>query len=438
MRRTPAVLAALLALTAGLPPTAAAADPCPGGRVLNIVPHHDDDLLFLSPDLLQDLRGNRCVRTVFLVASDYHDQEYLLARERGVRVAYANVAGVPGPWTAEPYTAGGVTATRWRLGDGRITVVENRIPDDITAPAGQLWRLYADNTPLTTRPGDRNPPQRLDRTSLLNHLRAVVADYAPHTVRTLDPTADLHGIDPAGDFHRDHVATTRLVQAALHGTAATVVLYRDYTARHAPPNLSITDYALKRRAFADYAAHDRDICPPERPTPCPPPDSYYTQFLTRQHRADQTWTGDLVTPVPDSPATPRMGGAYRVVNRQTGLELAVHDAALDPGAPIVGWEDTGTPNQRFRLEATPQGWKLVATHSGLCVDLPESGREPGIGAIQFPCTDNPNQALRVSGDPATGFRLTFAHSGHALSMPGTDLGTPVTQAETDQRWDLVG
>src|SRR5690349_15785295 len=61
-------------------------------RVLDIVAHHDDDLLFLSPDSIKDLQAGACVRTLFLVASDYHadDREgYLKGREAGIRSAYA-------------------------------------------------------------------------------------------------------------------------------------------------------------------------------------------------------------------------------------------------------------------------------------------------------------------------------------------------------------
>ncbi|MFD1048698.1 FtsX-like permease family protein, partial [Kibdelosporangium lantanae] len=54
-------------------------------KVLNIVAHHDDDLLFLSPTLMKDLRDGNTVRTVFLVASDYHTYPtYMQATEDSV------------------------------------------------------------------------------------------------------------------------------------------------------------------------------------------------------------------------------------------------------------------------------------------------------------------------------------------------------------------
>ena len=43
---------------------------CPQGAVLDIVAHEDDDLLFLSPDVLHDIAAGRCVQTVFVTAGD--------------------------------------------------------------------------------------------------------------------------------------------------------------------------------------------------------------------------------------------------------------------------------------------------------------------------------------------------------------------------------
>ena len=80
---------------------------CARGRTLNIVAHEDDDLLFLSPDLIRDIRGGKCVRTIFLTAGDAADnvggnafqrKRYWLARERGNRAAYALMAGVRNSW----------------------------------------------------------------------------------------------------------------------------------------------------------------------------------------------------------------------------------------------------------------------------------------------------------------------------------------------------
>ncbi|MGM1059860.1 RICIN domain-containing protein [Saccharothrix sp. Mg75] len=421
-------------------------------RVLNVVAHHDDDLLFLSPDLLRDLRDRAVVRTVFLVASDYHGYpDYMLARELGVREAYAQAAGLAGtPWRSWAVSFGGVASTLWTLGD-RVSILENRLPDNATAPANRLWRLYARDAAVTGRPLDHAPAQTVDRELLVDHLRAVVADFAPDVVRTTDPTADLqrqHTADlPLEDFyfHRDHVAAARLTRAALvgHSPAPELVAYRDYTIRDEPPNLGPRDAALKRRAFRAYAAHDVDICPGGG-VDCPPPGGFYDELLSRQYRADRRWRGDLAVPLPvaDAPeAWPVMGSHHAVRNRATGLELAVLDASTADEAPLVGLPPGGTGDHLWRFEANPQGWELVSELSGKAVDLPSSSLDPDVQAIQFQRTGNVNQSLRLRGTPAAGYRLVFAHSGLALSVDG-EAGAPVVQqpvgSSDHQVWDLLG
>lgn len=79
----------------GGPSTARANPSCPQGAVFNVVAHQDDDLLFLSPDLLHDVQANRCVRTVFVTAGDAgRDATYWGGREEA-----------PGPTTTAPAPA---------------------------------------------------------------------------------------------------------------------------------------------------------------------------------------------------------------------------------------------------------------------------------------------------------------------------------------------
>ena len=80
---------------------------CPR-QVMYIVAHQDDDLLFQSPGLLEDIAAGDCVRTVFVTAGDAGlGTSYWHAREEGSRAAYAEMAGVANAWTnSEPVVAG--------------------------------------------------------------------------------------------------------------------------------------------------------------------------------------------------------------------------------------------------------------------------------------------------------------------------------------------
>ena len=64
-----AVVICLAALLVGGAARVVAAGPCTGA-VIYIAAHQDDTLLFQSPALLEDVRANKCVRTVFTTAGD--------------------------------------------------------------------------------------------------------------------------------------------------------------------------------------------------------------------------------------------------------------------------------------------------------------------------------------------------------------------------------
>ncbi|MFD0888265.1 PIG-L family deacetylase, partial [Streptosporangium algeriense] len=88
------------------------------GLHLQIAAHPDDDLLFMSPDLLRLVaHGTRTV-TVYLTAGEgvagVHDghppRRYSIDRQQGVRAAYAWVAGVRDRWRRSLMTVGRIRA----------------------------------------------------------------------------------------------------------------------------------------------------------------------------------------------------------------------------------------------------------------------------------------------------------------------------------------
>src|SRR5882757_7338193 len=67
---------------------------CPLGATFNVVAHEDDDILFLSPDLLHAVQAGRCVRTVFVTAGDAGaGPGYWQDREAGSKAAYIQMTG---------------------------------------------------------------------------------------------------------------------------------------------------------------------------------------------------------------------------------------------------------------------------------------------------------------------------------------------------------
>lgn len=466
-----------MALAAGLVATpssaAVAAGPCSAGRVLNVVAHHDDDLLFLTPDLINDLANpDVCVRTLFLVGSYYsrggdapHPTDtdkaaYMESRELGDRLAYQAAAGIPGDWQHAPYSAAGVQATTWSLG-GRVSTVELRIPDATasndagTMFKGQLWALYADNQEAWPLPGTDAPAQqRLNREQMLAFIQGVIDEFQPTVINTEDSSADhqksaLADQSGASYFHPDHVATTRLLMGALNrrgGNWPRVTFYRDYLAREAEANLDAASASRKEQIFGVYCRYDDEIF---RNGAC---TAEYGAHYKRQYYADSVWRGSYLLPVSYGSDDPKLDQGYRIVNRATGLYLDVAGSSTADQAAVVGFTPTGNPNQAFVFRAALGGWNLRPAHSNLCLDVPSSSKTAGTALNQFHCTAvirNPadtgamvsmNQAFRIRGGHAGGYTITGADSGLALTAP-SQTGGAVTQAPVtgspDQLWDLV-
>jgi LmbE family N-acetylglucosaminyl deacetylase len=415
-------------------------------NVLNIVAHHDDDLLFLSPHLIDDIQSGATVRTVFLVASDYTSRynvpypKYMKDREAGIRAAYAAAAGIdPAAWRSQPYVAERTQATQWTLG-ANISIIELRAPDDSTNGAHAMWHLYASNTALTTRPGDLNPPQTLDRDGMINFLRHVATEFQPDVIHTLDPSADLHNVTftDAWDFHLDHLAAARLTMLAYEGWSyAPITYYRDYTINVEDPALRLTpaDTTRKSRIFDVYTAFDQDARVSRT----------YHNWCGKGGQADSRWLSDLVIPLPagaGGPRGPHIGTTYYLVNRATRLEVAVSDSSGPGAAGLVSAASADDDAHRFELRATPRGFALTmdGTRGAKAVDMPGMGLTPGAQAAVTPANGARSQVLQIRGNPTGGYLITFGHSGLALAAQG-GVGTPVIQEAVNdhpnQRWDLL-
>lgn len=423
-------------------------------RVLNIVAHHDDDLLFLSPDLITDIEQGKCVQTLLLIAADYpnpagraiSNDEYMLERELGVRMAYAHAAGEdPGNWSHEEYRTEQKQATLWTLNE-RISIIEMRISDASTAPGNRLWWLYASDQEITTRQGDANDPQTFTRVELGDFLRDVALKFQPTEIHAGDPVADHH----TDAVHSDHLATARLVRWALDGRGPSVMAYRDYSIADEPQNLTEDEVTTKTDVFTTFVRHDVDICPAGGA--CPKEGwlgDAYREWVKRQYSVDEDWRGDFVEPLPepyaDNPRSdPHIGGRYKIRNVATGHELAIAGASQEDEAGLITWTPADTPNQMFEMRATLGGWLVSPLHNSdpKCLDVPGSSQTPGLQVIQWRCTGTPNQTLRVIRQPDDSYELVFKHSGMRLTAPET-AGGPVTQAHYDadahdhQKWEFV-
>ena len=139
-------------------------------------------------------------------------------------------------------------------------------------------------------------------------------------------------------------------------------------------------------------------------------------------------------------------GYYKLVARHSGKCVDVSGHATGDGAAIQQWSCNGGDNQRFRLAATPDGHhNLVAKHSGKCLNLANMSAANGAVLDQWGCSNIDSQKFKlVDAAPLTTIvTITAKHSGKALDVSGVSHadGARIQQwtyaGQDNQRWRLA-
>ena len=275
-----AICAALL-LTAGRSPAATAA--CPAGATMNVVAHEDDDLLFLSPDLLHDVQSSRCVRTVFVTAGDANmGVNYWMDREAGVRAAYARMADVANAWsTSDAGVSGHPIPLLTLTGRPTVSVAFMRLPDGIHGSGSpsnnfeSLQKLWEGSiAQIHTVDGS----SAYSKSALTATLTTLMDALQPETIRTQDYTIGFGAAD-----HSDHVATALFARQAhpAYTTPHVFIGYEGYVTNSFAQNVFDPDLTAKTNAFNAYLAFDAAAC--GSPPNCG--SNEYAGWLKRQYRA---------------------------------------------------------------------------------------------------------------------------------------------------------
>lgn len=311
---------------------------CHGIKDLVFVPHQDDDLLFMNPDIAATIDAGGCVQVVYLTAAERGEgMKYMLGRARGVRAAYALLAGKPDHWSRSVARYGGRHQFRFVLkNDPRIALLHFRLGDPWLGGTG-----WGDLTPLSrveSVPGAvafaLGPYQEsYDRHALVAAIADIIRDYGATTIRHMDDTIAIPYTKLCwrcmGNDHPDHIASARLVRDAMAiapGNYAEVG-YVDYPTQERPPNLSAREIAEKTRVFHRYAQDDYRYC--RNPALCKEPLGPAASWVARSYYIERHSTPPALIPDGD-------GGFLLFTVGETSCAADVYDSRGKAWASLGG------------------------------------------------------------------------------------------------------
>ncbi len=403
--------------------------------LMNIVAHEDDDLLFLSPDLLHAIQNNWCVRTVYVTAGDSGAGEgYWSGREAGDKAAYAEMAGVANSWTQSDAGVSGHPMPLFTLnGQPNVSLVFMRLPDGNQDGSGfpgdnyeslqKLWGGTSIGTISTIHTVDGS--SSYTRQDLINTMATLMQAFAPSQIHVQDYV----GTFGDGD-HSDHHASAYFAQVAQlqYTLPHTFTGYMDYGTQNLAQNVTGSDLTNKQNAFFAYAQYDGSVC--GSVTACA--STAYGAWLQRQYTVGSESGGSGTNQPPVANA-----GPDQTVSSGATVQLD-GTASSDPEGSALTYQWTQTAGPAVTLSSAtvaqptftaPTGptsltFQLVVNDGQLSsspdsvtitVNAPSSGGGGGGGVTNLAGTAT---VTASSQNTATGQTADKAVDGSAEGYPG--------------------
>jgi LmbE family N-acetylglucosaminyl deacetylase len=239
--------------------------------IMNIVAHEDDDLLFMNPDLLHDLKGNHCIRTVYVTAGDAGNNSlYWLSRELGSEAAYSYMLGVNDVWDQRTVMLNDrafITLATPKENTS-VSLIYMHLPDGNLKGQGFATSQFESLAKLES--GDIKQINSVDGQStytsdeFLTALTDLMHIYQPAEIRT-----QANYISPHHPDHSDHMAAGRYAKKAYSQyenqqyegrVIIPMKFYIGYPIHDQPQNVDGDDLFQKEAAFATYSKFDHRVC----------------------------------------------------------------------------------------------------------------------------------------------------------------------------------
>jgi len=265
---------------------------CDVPTAVNIVAHQDDDLLFMNPDIIHDIKAGHCVRTIYVTAGDDGAGKlYWLSREQGSEAAYSAMTGDKDIWVQRIVKLSDhefITVANPR-GNSKVSLIFMRLPDgNLTGQGFASSHFESLQKLLNGKISDINAVDGQSYYSsgdLTQALTDLLFTYSPTLVRT-----QANYISKKYPDHSDHMAVgnfTKKAYAAYEqqqfGGQVTIPLkfYIGYPIHDFAANVSDGDLTAKENVFFQYAKHDAGSC--QTLTQCDT-SSTFGLYLRRQYQ----------------------------------------------------------------------------------------------------------------------------------------------------------
>ncbi|MCX4821575.1 RICIN domain-containing protein [Streptomyces sp. NBC_01142] len=146
------------------------------------------------------------------------------------------------------------------------------------------------------------------------------------------------------------------------------------------------------------------------------------------------------------------GSGISIYNQGSGLAADVVAGGLANGQAVVLWpQNSSARNQQFDFvdAGGGRGYKIVARHSGKCLDVSGWSKTDGAQVFQWDCHGGTNQLWEFVdiGSPkscppgsggcpedAVGYLIVSKHSGKCLDAGNADFPSPPRQGAGLQQW----
>ncbi len=425
------------------PPAAQAATPfqlpadCSAGTLVTVVAHLDDDLLFVNPGISDRLHAGWCIVTVHLIGGANNAKfSYVLTRERGVRQAYARMAGVPDQWTESTVSIAGEPVHRMVLnGAPRVVLLEMRLPGGQVrggrVPLGLLWDegetiasypMTEGNSPVTSVTADKHATggrivAHYDRARLVATLGEILSNATE--IYTLNPDT-LPFLE-----HPDHIYSARITREVARdiSSKAPIIYHLTYVTSALPANVPAEKMQRKRDEVASYFAVDSDAGSTAQVFG---EYEWNGNWVARRYRFD----GKADSAVPGGEMPP-----VSLVNERTSECLAEPgpNATGEPASPRLAACD-GSLAQQWRWRplpsypGSPHDAALVSAASSRCV------AERRMLLVEEPCNASDIAQRFTPWD----FGIVRTPLNHCLGEKDGAPAVAACQARTaDYRWTMT-